>query len=185
MREAYECLFILRNGVIIVEKTTGKKKGEILKEMGSQLWSMTCTVAKKVGQLPFWGMAFLCLVLRLFMVCPLGACAAIAVSCVWLYWNMAGFKTVVLKGLWGLLKRFGGHEQHSLWFEHEGRQKICAVISRLSGQGSSSCDLAKELDDLPSENQWYAICSGLNGMGIMTQVSHKSLYIVWHLPAAQ
>lgn len=76
-------------------------------------------------------MAFLCL-LRLFMLYPLGAFAAVVIGCIWLCWNVAGAKTVVLRGLWGLLKAFGGCDQDSLWFEHEGRQKIHAVVNRLS-----------------------------------------------------
>ena len=168
-----------------MEKSTVKRSEEMLREIVSRLWEAARRAAKKVGRLPFWGMALLCFALRLFVVCPLGVCAATAVGCVWLYWDLAGFKAAVLKGLWGLLKALGGYEQRSLWFEHEGRQKICAVIHRLSVQGASCCDLAEELDDLPPENQWYAICSGLNAMGIITQVSRRSLYIAWHLPAAQ
>ena len=168
-----------------MEKSAAKKKEERIREIGSQIRNMTCEVAKKIGRLPFWGMAFLCLLLRLFMLYPLGACAAVVIGCIWLYWNVADVKTAVLKGLWGLLKTLGGCEQRSLWFEHEGRQKIGAVIHRLSVQGVSCCDLAEEVDDLPPENQWYAICLGLNTMGIMTQVSRHSLYIAWHLPTAQ
>ena len=136
-----------------MEISAAKKKEERIREIGSQIRTMTCEAAKKIGRLPFWGMAFLCLLLRLFMLYPLGACAAAVIGCIWLYWNVAGFKTAVLKGLWGLLKTLGGCEQRSLWFEHEGRQKIGAVIHRLSVQGVSCCDLAEEVDDLPPENQ--------------------------------
>ena len=168
-----------------MEKTAAKKNGERIREIGFQIWNVVGGAAKRIGKLPFWGVAFLCLLLRLFVLYPLGAGAATIIGCVWLYWNVAGVKTVVLKGLWTLVKTLGGCEQHSLWFEHEGRQKICAVINRLSVQGVSCCDLAEELDDLPPENQWYAICNALNTMGIMTQASRHSLYIAWHLPTAQ
>ncbi len=68
-----------------MEKSTAKKNEEILREMGNRLWSAVRITAKKVGRLTFWGMALLCFALRLFMVYPLGACAATVVGCVWFY----------------------------------------------------------------------------------------------------
>lgn len=171
-----------------MEKTTAKTKKKdlslALTEIFKWLRSGICAAAVKVGRMSFWRMALLCLALRLFVVAPLGAAAAAASGCVWAFWNLSFLKEILLKGLWALLRALGGHEQQSVWFEHEGRDKIRAVVSRLSEEGVNYCDLAKQLDDLPPENQWYAICSGLSAMGIIAQASHNSLYITWHLPHA-
>ena len=111
-----------------MEKTNVKNHKTTMMQMITAVWPKVWDVMRKmaaqIGRMSFWGMAFLCFVFRLFMVYPLGACAAIATSCIWLYWNLSAFKTGVLKGLWIVLGALGGQEQQSIWFEHEGREKI-------------------------------------------------------------
>lgn len=170
-----------------MEKGMSKKKvnyGELAKRLLKKLIDIFGPIAKQIGKMSFGGMALLCLVLRLFVVYPLGPGAAILSGCIWAYWNLNFVKTTVLKGLWGIMGALGGHEQQSIWFEHEGRNKIIEVIDRLSAQGINYCNLVEQIEDLPPETQWYAICSGLKAMGIVAQSTRHALYITWRLPEA-
>ena len=186
--ERIGAFLFFRNGVIDMEKTNVKNHKTTMMQMITAVWPKVWDVMRKmaaqIGRMSFWGMAFLCFVFRLFMVYPLGACAAIATSCIWLYWNLSAFKTGVLKGLWIVLGALGGRQQQSIWFEHEGREKIKDVINRLSAQGINYCNLVEQVEDLPPENQWYAICNGLKAMGLVAQTARRALYITWRLPEA-
>ena len=168
------------------KKTKTKKKTTMqeIKNILTQLWKGMKKTTAQIGRLPFWRLALICFAFRLLVICPLGAVTAVITSCIWLYWNLSFFKALILKGLWVLLSAFGGIEQHSLWFEHEGREEIRAVIGRLSEQGINQCNLVEQIDDLPPETQWFAICNDLNAMGITTQTARHALYITWHLPTA-
>lgn len=139
-------------------------------------------ITVRIGKMSFWGMALLCCLLRLFVVVPLGALLAISSSCVWLYQNFNFFKLGLLKTLSALVRTLGGYEQRSLWFEHEGREKIRDLITRLSNEHISYCNLVEQLPDFPSESHWYAISNGLKDMGILSQTAHHAFYISWHLP---
>jgi len=157
---------------------------QLLQDLLPPLWKGIRMAVIRIGQMPFWSMALLCFALRVFVVYPFGTGAAILSGCIWTYWNLSCVKTMVLNGLWSLIGALGGHEQQSLWFEFEGRDEICKIIDRLSAQGVNHCNLVEQIDDLPPENQWYAICNGLNAMGVIAQTTRRALYITWCLPHA-
>ena len=153
-----------------------------LKETCKKVLKAIRPVVVRVGKMSFWAMALMCCLLRLFVVYPLGSLLAIAGGCTWLYQNFNFFKLGLLKTLSALVRTLGGYEQRSLWFEHEGREKIRDLITRLSNEHISYCNLVEQLPDFPSESHWYAISNGLKDMGILSQAAHHAFYISWHLP---
>lgn len=150
------------------------------------LWDQTKKtlkpVAVKFGNMSFWGVALICLLLRILMVRPMGALAALAVGCVWAYWNISVMKRFLTKLLDGLSRLVGGYEKSSLWFGHGGRDTIEALIALLTVQGVNYCNLVEQIEGFPDESHWYAISNGLRDMGILTQLSHNAFYITWHIP---
>lgn len=135
-----------------------------------------------IGRLSFWGVASLCLLLRLILVCPAGALAAIAVGSIWAYWNISLVKCFLMKLLDGLTGLIGGYEKNSLWYEHGGRDTIHALVALLTVQGVNYCNLTEHIEDFPAKSHWYAISNGLRKTGIITQLSRDAFYITWHLP---
>lgn len=152
---------------------------QLFQQVAQNLLKASKPIAAKIGKMSFWWMALLCFFLRLFVVYPLGALLALISSCIWLYWNFHGVRLALLKLLSSLNSALGGNEQRSLWYDNEGREKICELIGRLSKQGIHYCNLVEELPDFPSENHWYAISNGLREMGIQSQASRLAFYIYW------
>lgn len=152
------------------------------KKLLKRTFSVLHPVAVKIGKLTFWGIALLGLILRIFVMRPFGALLALTAGCIWIYYNIHMVKQLLINLLTGLTRLFSGDVETSLWFEYEGREKIRELISALSMQGVSYCNLVEQIKDLPPVNHWYAISKGLHNMGIVTQVSRSAFYITWHLP---
>lgn len=130
---------------------------------------------------PFWAMALFCLFLRLFVKRPLGALLALIIGCVWVYSNMSFVKIFCSSFRSRMSVSLHGYEKQSLWYEHEGRGKIDALIARLSADGVCYCNLAERMGDLPPASHWYAISIALKAKGVTTQISGKAFYISWRL----
>lgn len=155
---------------------------DFMKKVSKKSLEVIHSITVRIGKMSFWAMALMCCLLRLFVVHPLGGLLAIAGGCTWLYQNFNFFKLGLLKTLSALIRGLGGYEQKSLWFENEGREKIRSLITRLSNENISYCNLVEQIPDFPSESHWYAISNGLKDMGILSQTARHAFYISWHLP---
>ena len=89
----------------------GKSVGQMFRELGAWLWKQTCKLADRIDRMTFWGMALLCLLLRLFGIYPVGAGAAVLVSSVWIIRNLPRVRSVLLKVLNALVRVLEAQEQ--------------------------------------------------------------------------
>lgn len=153
-----------------------------LKERCNQAVKTLKPATEKIAHLSFWGVASLCLLLRIFVVHPMGAVCALAVGCVWAYQNISPLKCFFSELFDKLARLVGGYDKTSLWFEHGGRDTIEALVALLSVQGVNYSNLVEQIEDFPEQSHWYAISNALREMGILTQLSHNAFYITWHLP---
>lgn len=131
--------------------------------------------------LPFWAMALFCFFLRLFVKQPLGPLLALITGCVWMYSNMSFVKVFCSSFRNRMEANLHGYEKQSLWYEHEGRDKIDALIAQLSAEGVCYCNLVKRISDLPPASHWHAISASLKAKGVTTQISGNEFYISWRL----
>ena len=130
---------------------------------------------------PFWLMAFVALLMRLFMIPPVGALLALTMGVIWCLGNMPRVDEFCrnIRNRYTAWRR--GYEQKSLWFDNVGRDQIIDLMDRLSASEVCYCDLAAEIN-MPPASHWYAISRELNKMGVLTQISPKAFYVAWKLP---
>ncbi len=152
-----------------------------MKRILGVLLSILQDAVYRIGKMSFWGMALLDLCLRVFVVRPLGALLALAVSCIWISRNVDGIRVALTKfrhmyTTWG-----NSSEKQCPWYESKGGAEIIELVDWLSSQGVSSCNLAEEIE-LPDKSQWYAISKSLNEDGMFTQISGDAFVIQWRLP---
>lgn len=152
------------------------------KELLSQAAKLLKPMVAAMEHMSFWGVAFLCLLLRIFMVRPVGAVCALVVGGLWAYRNISPLKCFFAKLFDQLARLVGGYDKTSLWFEHGGRDTIETLVALLSVQGVNYSNLVEQIEDFPEQSHWYAISNALREMGILTQLSHNAFYITWHLP---
>ncbi len=119
--------------------------------------------------------------LKMFLKTPLGTICGLVVLTYWVYQNRFSIKNKAkaFKVRW--FAWLHGHQERSLWYENEGREEILVLISRLTAEGKNYCNLANEIK-LPPVEHWYAISKGLSELGIITQCTLNSFYIMWKQP---
>lgn len=132
----------------------------------------------EIATLPFRMILLLMLVLPLCLIRPLGLLASVATGIFWVTKNREA-----LGGKFHRIRHYASvrlrlDSRNSFWFENEGKDKILVLISKLSAEGKSYCDLTKELP-LPCRSHWFAISEGLSELGILSQYTGDSFYIVW------
>lgn len=125
---------------------------------------------------PGWMVLLMILVVRVFMVRPLGAFAGLGIGVYWIIMNKTGLRWRKIS--LHFMSVFFGYPSYSLWYEHVGKNQIEDVIRNKSSIGISCCNLTDELN-MPPFNQYRAICIKLNEMGIRTQVAKDYFIIAW------
>lgn len=153
----------------------------LMQSITSTLLSMLRKARNIIAAAPFWLMAFVAFLLRLFVVRPLGALLALSMGVVWCWGNMPRVRKFTRNISGRFAAWSGGYEQKSLWYDNVGRNQIAALIERLSAQGIGYCDLAGTIS-LPPVSHWHAISRELNRLDIRTQISGGAFYIAWKLP---
>jgi len=136
-----------------------------------------------IGTMRFWHVAGLCFLFRVFVTYPIGTLLALVTGTIWGVSNL-GMLRQKASTLQCNMAAWTNESAESLWFKHEGRQQILALINQLSAQGTSYCNLTSHLS-MPPKAQWNAIRNGLHDMGIVSQIAGDSFYITWHLPGQQ
>ena len=87
-----------------------KSNSQAFRKLGAWLWKEAGKLADRIGRMTFWGLAFLCFLLSLFGVYPVGAGAAILISSVWIIRNLPRVRSVLLKGLNALVRALEAQE---------------------------------------------------------------------------
>mgnify|MGYP003623926469 CR=1 FL=1 len=131
----------------------------------------------------FWVIALVTFGVWKLVKWPIGWMAALTIGIYWLVKNRDFLLWWMQQLNCRLIFWLNGIQDHSMWFDQEGREKILALIERLSAEGKSYCNLAEELE-LPGYAHWYDISNGLNEYGIISQITTNSFYIMWK-PAQQ
>lgn len=145
---------------------------------------MNSTIGTKrrlVADQPLWVILLAMLGTWKLVKWPIGWLAAMTIGVYWAVKNKEFIRWWVQQLHCRLIFWLNGIQDRSLWFEQEGREQILSLVERLSAEGRSYCDLAKELE-LPAYSHWHAISKGLNELGILSQMTNTSFYILWKLP---
>lgn len=136
-----------------------------------------------IGTMRFWHVAGLCFLFRVFVTYPVGALLALITGTIWGVSNLGMLKQKA-SALQCNMAAWTNEGTESLWFKHEGRQQILALIDQLSAQRTFHCNLTQHIS-MPPKAQWNAIRNGLYNMGIVSQIAGDSFYITWHVPGQQ